>query len=296
MRRRDWIKNSMLSAGTAFGLSRWKSKTTPEKRSMRIAHITDVHIRPEMGVPKRAQTAMEAILKYEVDFFLNGGDSIHDASYDNVSRDRVTEQWAVWDDFRALASDYEMHSCLGNHDMWWVAPSEEDKMYGKDYAVQRLNIPNRYYSFFRDNWHFIILDSNQSGIRLDPEQRKWLEEQLVSLKEDTSVLILSHYPILGVSDHFVGGQHSDFDELNTLFYKHKGKVKLCLSGHQHMLDEAWYNGVSYRCNGALSGFWWGKGDEHSAAKGYYLETPPGYAILDLYDDGTFENTYIPHTF
>jgi Icc protein len=46
----------------------------------------------------------------------------------------------------------------------------------------------------------------------------------------------------------------------------------------------------------MSGFWWGKGDAESAGVGYYLETPPGYAILSMYDDGSVENEYFPHTF
>lgn len=296
MRRRDWIRNTLLSAGAGLSWTRWSSEPKSKKEGLRIAHITDVHIRPEEEVPARARRAMEAILDEQVDFFLNGGDSIHDASYDDVTRQRVEEQWKVWDDFRALADGYEMHSCLGNHDMWWAAPSKNDAMYGKEYAVKRLKIPHRYYSFSRQGWHFFVLDSNQSGIQLDSNQRIWLEDELNALEKNTPVLLMSHYPILGVTDHFVGGQHSDFEELKTLFYKHKDKVKLCLSGHQHMVDEAWYNGVSYRCNGALSGFWWGDGDEASAGKGYYLETPPGYAVLDLYPDGTFKNNYIPHTF
>ncbi|WP_316749361.1 hypothetical protein [Pedobacter gandavensis] len=68
----------------------------------------------------------------------------------------------------------------------------------------------------------------------------------------------------------------------------------CLSGHIHLLDAAEYNGVNYYCNGSLSGFWWEEGDKQSAGKGYYRETPPGDAILDLYEDGQVENKYIEH--
>ncbi len=50
----------------------------------------------------------------------------------------------------------------------------------------------------------------------------------------------------------------------------------------HTLD---YNGVTYLCNGAVCGGWW---------KGDYQETKPGFALVDLYDDGTFEHQYV-HT-
>ena len=38
--------------------------------------------------------------------------------------------------------------------------------------------------------------------------------------------------------------------------------------------------MTYCCNGAVSGAWWG---------GNYQETKPGYAIIDLYPDGRFTN-------
>jgi len=71
-------------------------------------------------------------------------------------------------------------------------------------------------------------------------------------------------------------------------------MRVCLSGHNHLSDTTIYNGVQYCCNGAMSGFWWGTGDKESAGTGYYEETPPGYAILKLYEDGRVENRYYPH--
>jgi Icc protein len=88
-----------------------------------------------------------------------------------------------------------------------------------------------------------------------------------------------------------GGQHKDHATLRKLFYKHKNKVRVCLSGHQHLLDRNVFNGVHYFCNGAMSGFWWSKGDASSAAPYHYQETAPGYAILKLYEDGSVENQY-----
>ncbi|SMC94335.1 metallophosphoesterase [Pedobacter africanus] len=173
------------------------------------------------------------------------------------------------------------------------APDKEDEMYGKPYVVKRLKIPAPYYSFRKKNWHFIILDGNGPGLKLDGEQMNWLERELDSLKPNTPVLLMSHYPILTVTNTWEGGQHGDHKELKKLFYKHRDKVKICLSGHQHLLDEAVYNGVRYHCNGSMSGFWWGKGDEKSARPYFYQESSPGYALLKLYEDGRVENEYIP---
>lgn len=280
---------SSITASNVLVQSPYKSDV------LTVAHLTDVHIRPEENIPNRAKDWVKLVKNHHPDFYLNGGDSIHDASYDGVTRERMLAQWEVWDLFSAELQDAKVYSCIGNHDPWWDAPSKEDEMYGKAYVVNRLKMPAPYYSFNENHWHFIILDGNHKNISLGEEQMKWLTDDLDGLAAGTPTLIMSHFPITSITNDLVGGQHSDHKELKTLFYKHKDKVRVCLSGHQHLLDRIWYNDVHYFCNGALSGFWWGDGDEQSAGKQYYLETPPGYAILKLHPDGRVENEYFPLT-
>ncbi len=78
--------------------------------------------------------------------------------------------------------------------------------------------------------------------------------------------------------------HKDCLELKDLFAQHPN-VKLCLSGHLHLLDRVDYNGVTYLCNGAVSGNWW---------KGRHKDCDEGYAVIDLYDDGSFEHQYVKY--
>lgn len=292
MKRRSFLQSSaLLGSATALPLG-VQAAPAKGKPVLTIAHITDVHIRNQDDAPARAKSYLAEVLKNNrLDFILNGGDAIMDASYDNVTRDMVTNQWAVWDEFIS-ATKLNVYSCIGNHDPWWKAPSNNDEMYGVAYAAKRLKMPHRYYSFSQKGWHFIILDGNNKGITLDAEQMQWLKNELDKLAPNTPTLIMSHYPILSSTCAWSGGQHGDYKELKALFYKHKDKVKVCLSGHQHLQDEVEYNGVSYFCNGSMSGFWWGKGDKESAGEYYYQETPPGYAILKLYADGVVENNYV----
>ena len=291
MKRREFFAKAGMVAGTVVVSG--DALALPKRKSLKVAHITDVHIRPEEDVPGRAVAWLEKVRAHQPDFFLNGGDSIHDASYDGVSKERTLEQWEAWDFFREKISDFEVYSCIGNHDPWWDVADKTDEMYGKPFVVKQLGIPSAYYSFGKGNWHFIILDGNHEGISLGAEQMEWLKEDLNALPSNTPTLMMSHFPITSVTEALVGGQHSDHKELKALFYTHRDKVKVCLSGHQHMLDRAWYNDVHYFCNGSLSGFWWGEGDEQSAGKQYYLETPPGYAILELFENGDISNTYYP---
>lgn len=296
MNRRKFLTNAgLVSAGIGLpAVSSAEEKKMGKKPVLTVAHITDVHIRPEEDVPSRAIDWLKIVKKHQPDFYLNGGDSIHDASYEGVTKDRVIAQWEVWDQFRNEIKESEVYSCIGNHDPWWdVADKDQEPMYGKPYVVERLGMPSPYYSFDKNGWHFIILDGNHEGISLGEEQMNWLESDLNELATNTPTLIMSHFPITSITNALVGGQHKDHKELKKLFYQHKDKVRVCLSGHQHLLDRTWYNDVHYFCNGSLSGFWWGDGDQESAGKQYYLETPPGYAILKLYEDGQVENEYFP---
>jgi len=300
--RRNVLKKMGLAAG-AIAISPLVSASANDdnfkdkKRVLRIAHITDVHIRPEHDAPNRFRKCLEDIKKHKVDFFLNGGDTIYAADYGDIKRKRVLEQWDIWKTLRGEFSEYDVFSCLGNHDMWWAAPDKSDAMYGKDYVVKQLDIPRRYYSFDRKGWHFIVLDSNnEKAGSLDKLQREWLEKDLEKLPSRSPVVVLSHYPILGVCTILDGGNHTDSKYITKLFYKHKDKKINCFSGHVHLLDVAKYNSVNYFCNGALCGFWWEDGNENSAGKYWYKETPPGYAIIDLFEDGTLLNTYYSHTY
>ena len=78
--------------------------------------------------------------------------------------------------------------------------------------------------------------------------------------------------------------HQDAQRIVSLFKRH-ANVKLCLSGHLHLTERIEYAGVTYVCGGAVSGNWW-KGDHHG--------TEEGYAIVDLYDDGSFDWQYIDY--
>ena len=70
--------------------------------------------------------------------------------------------------------------------------------------------------------------------------------------------------------------HTDFISLKKLFLAHPN-IKICLSSHIHLQDELEYLGIKYYCNGAVCGNWW---------KGSFQEFAPGYAIIELFDDGT----------
>lgn len=299
MNRRTLLKRSAaLGGGLLGGIPLLDAQVArlsrPRGLALRLAHLTDIHLAPNNHAPERFARILDLVCDHDLDLVLNGGDTVMAVDYGDITRERVHGLWDLWHRSQGPLRHHAVHSCLGNHDMWWAAPDQTDPMYGKPYAVQQLGMPQAYYSFEERNWHFVVLDSNHSPAgSLGEEQMNWLKEDLASVDRQKHILVMSHYPIFAAICQWEGGMHTDYRELLTLFYQYPN-LRACISGHMHLLERLTYNGVEYFCNGALSGFWWGEGDEHSAGKNYYKQTPPGFALLDLYDDGRVANRYLVH--
>ena len=75
MKRRDLIKSLGVTAGTiALSSVAEASVAAPvrKKKALKIAHITDVHIRPEHNAVARFKKCLEMIKKDKVELILNG--------------------------------------------------------------------------------------------------------------------------------------------------------------------------------------------------------------------------------
>ncbi|WP_443946299.1 metallophosphoesterase family protein [Pedobacter sp. AW1-32] len=274
--------------------------TAPEKPVLRVAHLTDVHLKDEFGAPDKLVRCLHHVQQQnpKVDLILNGGDIVFDMNKENLSA--IDKQWNLWNKIIQNECSLPIQYCLGNHDIWWNENTKTDTFYGKRYSMNKLKLNTPYYSFEQKGWKFIILDSVHLDIdqtwyigKLGDEQFNWLKTTLEHTPKDMPVMVMSHIPILTallmIEDNIVnrwemlgGDMHTDTAKIINLFYHHKN-VKLCLSGHLHMQDQVVYNNVNYLCNGAVSGAWW---------EGNRRETAPGYGLVDLYADGSFSSKYV----
>ncbi len=312
--RRDLLKHTgmaaaILAAGrplaTAYGQG---PQPAGRKRALRIAHLTDIHVKPEA----RAAEGLAACLRHaqehhRPDLIINTGDSI----WDSIGADeaRVRSLWElsmqVW---KAECSTPAEHA-IGNHDIWGInkvksKTTGNEPLYGKKWVMALHGWEKPYRSFDRAGWHFVALDTvaiKKEGSyfgHIDDEQFEWLAEDLSRVDPQTPVLLFGHIPILSAAAFFkrltceetgewqvpASIMSIDARRAKNLFVKHPN-VKICLSGHLHLVDRVDYLGVSYLCGGAVSGGWW---------HGKSQEFEPGYAVLDLYTDGSFESRYIPY--
>lgn len=300
MERRSALKN----IGGLFLLPTLSkiSLSTERKPVLRVAHITDVHLKNQFNAPARFAKCLHHLQAQspKVDLVLNGGDIVFDMNKENIGT--INDQWKLVQETMKKECSIPVRYCLGNHDIWWNEVSKGDVFYGKKYAMDKLGLVKPYYSLIQNGWKIIVLDSTHLDIdstwyigKLGDEQFNWLKNELENTPKTTPVMVMSHIPILTallmIEDNIVnkwtmlgGDMHTDTAKIINLFYQHPN-VKLCLSGHLHMRDKVVYNNVTYLCNGAVSGAWW---------EGNRRETAPGYGLIDLYEDGSFGEQYLEY--
>lgn len=164
MKRKEFLISSALAAGATILPNSADVVNTPAKKSFRFAFISDIHIKPE-PVPENGMTrALQNIqnLKPEIDFIINGGDSIMDALA--ATKESTQRQWDVFHQIMTKENRLPIYHCIGNHDIYgWFQkdPDPLDELYGKNWALKELKISDRYYHFQKGKWNFIVLDSTQ---------------------------------------------------------------------------------------------------------------------------------------
>lgn len=292
-----------LGAATAQGMT---GPGAERQRVLRVAHLTDIHVFPGLSAPDGMAAALEHAQnqKDPPDVIFQGGDAIMDALA--ASKADTRTQWGLWREVLEGSLTLPIVHTIGNHDVWgWGlddANASRDPRYGKAWALDMFGLSERFYSFDRAGWHFIVLDSNtylEGGYtaRLDEAQFEWLSGDLQETPATTPICVMSHIPIIAACVFAIDGVvaknnfqipgswvHTDVDRITKLFQRHPN-VRLALSGHEHMLDQVHYQGVKYLCNGAVSGGWW---------DGDYEGFLPVYVMIDLYDDGTSESQVVSY--
>ena len=299
MKRKEFIQSSIVAAGLSILPNAFAAKTIAAKRSFRFAFMSDIHIKPgivpETGMAKALQHIQN--LKPKIDFIINGGDSIMDALA--ATKESTQVQWDLFHKIMQKENHLPVYPCIGNHDIYgWFQENPDTKhpLYGKKWALKALKIAERYYHFQKGKWDFIVLDStqlNEAGGyigKIDEQQFGWLKNKLREIPKDHFICIVSHIPILSVSSGLFFDKnepngdlivkrnliHADLFVLKKLFNQFSN-IKACLSGHIHLQDEVHYHNISYFCNGAISGNWWG---------GAFQEFDPAYAVFEFFEDGS----------
>ncbi len=307
MQRRSFFQKTILASTILSTNNIAAFAKKPSKKNFTVAFISDSHVKPGNISEEKFTKALQQIhtMDHKPNFIINGGDGIMDAM--KATKEKTAEQWQLWNKVIDSHVTLPLYNCIGNHDAWgWQMTEPEiktDSLYNKAWAVKEYKMPNRFYSFAQKNWKFIVLDSaheNNGGYisKIDDEQFAWLETELNTTDKILHICIVSHIPIVSFcaamfyDENEKNGDwkisrallHTDSRKITALFNKH-ANIRCCLSGHIHLQDQVVYKNISYYCNGAISGNWWG-----GAFKGF----EPAYAIFTFANDGKVERQMVKY--
>lgn len=170
------------------------------------------------------------IVSFGPKFVFHTGDMVNDGSN--------KEQWQTFNEIAAPIKNI-LHPILGNHE-------GNNQNYYDNFAL-----PNneRWYSVDTEFVYFIMLDSN---IPLDQgtEQVDWLEKELKSAKDSQKfVAVVLHHPPFSSGKH---GQDADVLKLQQTLVPllEKNTVDLVFTGHDHVYERSYKNGINYITTGA----------------------------------------------
>jgi 3',5'-cyclic AMP phosphodiesterase CpdA len=112
------------------------------RRSLRIAHLTDIHLQPEREAVRglaacfeHVQSLAEPANQDPVDLIITGGDTIMDAL--EADRDRTKLQWDLWKKTKADHCGLDVKSVIGNHDVWGWTKSKAGTKGDEPRAIAR---------------------------------------------------------------------------------------------------------------------------------------------------------------
>ena len=207
----------------------------------------------------------------KVDFIIELGDFCRLDSASQVFRNE-------WNGFAG-----DKYHVIGNHDMDRYTPEE---------YITGMQMPGRYYSFDKGDFHFIVLDGNnlydgkaythyskanyyvnpKMRAFVDPEQMAWLKKDLQST--DKRCVLFSHQSIELFMNNGADVRRILEDENKRAGFK---KVVLAFSGHNHSNYTKVINGITYMQINSASYVWIGKSTQTN--KRYPKEVNDKYRLL-----------------
>lgn len=265
------IKNISLYIMLALCAIPIYSCTTSEK-PVKFAIASDFHAQDIPDGAERVTSFIETAKQNNVDFIIELGDFCR---LDSASKPYI----AIWNSFEG-----DKYHVLGNHDM---------DRYTKEQYTEGMKMSGRYYSFDKDNFHFIVLDGNNlydgkeyshyananyyvdSKMRafVDPQQMEWLKKDLEST--DKKCVLFSHQSIELFMNNGAQVQQILEQENNRAGFK---KVVLAFSGHNHSNYTKQINGITYMQVNSASYVWIDK--PSMTEKRYPKEVNQKYSLLE----------------
>jgi predicted phosphodiesterase len=181
-------------------------------------------------------------------FIINGGDVVNDGDHE--------DQWFdFFEGGKAYLMDIPQIAAVGNHDYRGSHGFETPKLFQK---YLRWEGAPKFGELFFDFPDFQLAIFNSNFFRMTtPEAMKaisWLEVQIKAAdKANKTLIIATHFPIWSSSSNKYTSQSVMIMKKYLMPALEKYKVPFILSGHTHMYERSFKDGVHYIVAGAAGG-------------------------------------------
>jgi Icc protein len=240
-----------------------------------IAQITDIHLfanpsQELLGLPtaKSFHAVLERLQKLfpQPELLLLTGD---------LSQDETPESYQYLQDLlKPLAIP-----------TYWL-PGNHDQPLVMEQVLNQAPISSQK-SFSAGGWQFLLLNSAVSGCvhgQLSPESLDWLNLQLEQTRERPTLISFHHPPFAVNSDWLDRIFLQNAEELFAVIERHP-QVRLVVFGHIHQEFSLSRDGVHYLgCPSTCFQFM------PESEKFGLDNTKPGFRLINLYPDGSFQTT------
>src|SRR5688500_17823319 len=145
--RRDVMRGA-LGAGAVLtvGVDQLRASQDAKPGGLRVAHLSDMHVKPEAQNGEGYARALDSLKKLEPQpaFIVTGGDHVMDVM--QSTRERGDVQWDLYRKILDQNTKLKVYPVVGNHDVFgWgtknPAIPEDANGYGKAMAMDRLGLP-----------------------------------------------------------------------------------------------------------------------------------------------------------
>lgn len=242
------MKHLLLSLMICLGVCSCQKETKP----ISFAVISDIHQDIAHDAEQRLNTFLQTAAEKQVDFIIELGDFC-------MPKEANKPFLSLWTNYAG-----EKHMVLGNHDMDNCTKEE---------FIQFTGMRDRYYSFDKGDFHFIVLDPNniydgetytpyQNGNYyiaeekisfVDPEQIDWLKKDLQATGR--RCIIFSHQSLECSAQNREEIRKILEEENQRAGYK---KIPVAFSGHDHTNYMKEINGIAYVQINSASNQWVGE--------------------------------------
>jgi len=240
------------------------TNTQQDKPILKIGLITDPQYKdaPANGERQykeslwKLKEAIDTLNYYKVDFVQNLGDII-DKGWESYN--------SIMPIYAMITPEIECYHALGNHDF------SVDSIL-KTKVLNKLSMPDYYYSYVKKNWRFIVLDGtdyayfsnslhNHNIAKIDElyaktegkenhykwnggiggKQKKWLKEELKNAEiSNQNVIVFCHYPVRP----YHAATLWNSDEIVDILKK-SSNVVAYINGHHHSSGYAFEDGIHF---------------------------------------------------